>query len=87
MEYREGVREMTLKTLIKEMIAIAEKTNNYDLAELIQSIILTFSSTFNAPSNWRDIGEKLAVEYDIDSWAFNNLELWEYLDDDENEDD
>lgn len=51
----------------------------YDLISFTRELINDFANTINCPSNWRDIGEKLANEYSEDSWVFENLELWNHV--------
>lgn len=67
-----------MEETIKEMIKLAEDECNFDLICSIKDILDGFASTINCPSNWRDLGEKLAAEYPEDSWVYENLELWNY---------
>lgn len=79
-----------MEQTIRNMIDQAEMEENYSLIEYASQIVDELATTINAPSNWRDIGERLAKEYDSDSWVYENMELWnyleEYLDKDESED-
>lgn len=67
-----------MENIIIEMIEKAEENQDAELLELVRSLIEELASTFNAPSNWRDIGEKLAEKYDDESWVYQNLELWDF---------
>ena len=64
--------------IIKNMIKQTYEQDNYDLIENIRQLIYEFADTFNCPSNWRDIGERLAKEYDCSTWVYEELELWDY---------
>ena len=64
--------------IIKSMIQKAESKKDYELAKDIKNLIDELSSTYNAPSNWRDIGEVLAEEINSNSWVYNQLELWNH---------
>ena len=66
--------------IIKNMIRQAYEQDNYDLIENIRQLIYEFADTINCPSNWQDIGERLAQEYDCDTWIYKELGLWNYED-------
>lgn len=68
-----------METTIKLMIEQADTEENYSLIEYVRQLIDKFASTFNCPSDWRNIGEKLAEEYKNNEWVFKQLELWNYL--------
>lgn len=63
---------------IKLMIEQAGIEENYSLIYYVKHIIEDFVDTINCPSNWRDIGERLAKEYDCNSWVYEELGLWDY---------
>lgn len=67
-----------MKELIIEMIDLAVSRHDYDSIIQIKRLIDTMSTTFNAPSDWRSIGEELANEYESGSWAYEELALWNY---------
>ena len=69
-----------MEQTIRNMINQAETEENYSLIEYAKQIVDELATTINAPSNWRDIGEKLADEYNSDSWVYENMELWNYID-------
>ncbi len=50
------------------------------LIEYARQLINKCAITINCLSNWREIGEKLAEEFDPDRWEYENLELWNYID-------
>lgn len=68
-----------MEETIRLMIDQAETDENYSLIEYVKQLIDEFAMTINCPSNWRDIGEKLAEEYDECDWVYENLELWNYM--------
>lgn len=69
--------------IIKSMIAVAEEHHDYEQFENIRELIYKLADTWNCPSNWRDIGEILAKEYDSDSEMYNELSLWNYVDEED----
>lgn len=68
-----------MKNLIKEMIINAKNHNDYELANFIYKLMSEFAVTINCPSNWRDIGEELAEEFNGDEWIMEFCKLYEYL--------
>lgn len=62
------------------MINEAERNEDYNLIEYVKDLILKFATTINCPSNWREIGTTLAETYETDSWTYEELELWNYID-------
>ena len=66
--------------IIKNMIDDAEVNEDYNTIAYVKDLLYKFAETYNCPSNWRDIGERLAQEYDCSSWAYEELELWNYED-------
>lgn len=69
-----------MEQTIRNMINQAETEENYSLIEYARQIVDELATTINCPSNWRNIGEKLAEEYYSDSWVYENMELWNYID-------
>lgn len=69
-----------MEQTIRNMINQAETEENYSLIEYAKQIVDELATTINCSSNWRSIGEKLADEYDSDSWVYENMELWNYID-------
>ena len=56
-----------LKEYLQKLIDISMSIEDYkkqeDLMECIRDILDTLQDTINAPSNWRDIKERLQEEY------------------------
>ena len=77
-----------MENIIKEMIekaiyykeTIRSIDEAYELIRFTRDLIEEFAETINCPSNWRDIGSKLAEEYDTSTWVWEELELWNYVD-------
>lgn len=67
-----------MEDIIRAMIYQAEIENNYSLINYAKQIVDELASTFNAPSNWRNIGEELADEYDETDWVYDQMEFWNY---------
>lgn len=76
-----------MKQIIKDMI---EKSVYYreevgcideafELIRFVRELIDKFAETINCPSNWRSIGEELAEEYKDNLWVYDELELWNYV--------
>lgn len=72
-----------MKETIKNLINIAEKTENidtkYEILEEVKNLIYQLATTYNCPSNWRDIAEELAEEYKNNSFVYETLQLWDYV--------
>ena len=49
-----------MEQTIRLMIEQAETEENYSLIGYVKQLIDEFTTTINCPSNWRDIGSKLA---------------------------
>ena len=71
-----------MKQTIKNLINIAEKTENiniqYEILEEVKKLIYEFATTYNCPSNWRNIAEELAEEYNGNHYIYEALQLWDY---------
>lgn len=65
--------------IIKNMIDDAETNKDCNILSYVKDLLYKLAGTFNCPSNWRNIGERLAKEYDPDSWVYEELKLWEYI--------
>lgn len=71
-----------MKQTIKNLINIAEQTENidtkYEILEEVKSLIYKLATTYNCPSDWRDIAEELAEEYKDNQDIYEALQLWDY---------
>lgn len=70
-----------MEQIIRLMIEQAETEENYSLIGYVKQLIDKFATTINCPSNCRDIGSKLAEEYDCSTWVWEELELWNHEED------
>lgn len=67
-----------MKDIIIEMITKAEDEQDFDLAKIAKNLIDELAGTYNAPSDWRSIGEEIEKEYHGNSWVYEAMGLWEY---------
>lgn len=71
-----------MKETIKNLINIAEKTEDIDIQieilDEVRNLIYDLARTINCPSNWRDIAEELAEEYADNNFVYEALQLWDY---------
>lgn len=67
-----------MKDIIIEMITKAESEQDFDLAKIVKNLIDELAGTYNAPSDWRSIGEEIEKEYHSNSWVYEAMDLWEY---------
>lgn len=67
-----------MKEIIKEMVINANNHHDFELAESVYKLLSELAGTFNAPSNWRDIGEELAEEFNGNDWIMDNCRLYEF---------
>ena len=71
-----------MKETIKNLINIAEQTENidtkYEILEEVKNLIYKLTTTFNCPSDWRDIAGELAEEYKENKFIYEILQLWDY---------
>lgn len=71
-----------MKETIKNLINIAVKTEDLDIKDAIlneiKNLIYELATTYNCPSNWRDIAEELAEEYLNNNDIYEALNLWNY---------
>lgn len=74
-----------MKDTIKNLIKLAEETTDSyaqdELVVAIENLLYTLSTTINCPSDWRDIAEELAEEYNTPEhkWIYESLRLWDYI--------
>lgn len=69
-----------MKETIRKMIERAETEKNVSLIGYVKEILDEFAITINCPNEWSDLGMELAEEYNSDSWVYEKLQLWEYVD-------
>lgn len=67
-----------MEEIILKMVEQAKADGNYDLIDYARRLVEELAKTINCPSNWRDIGEKLAKKYQDDSWVYDQMQLYYY---------
>lgn len=72
-----------MKEQLIELIMKAEEYGCYDLLMIAERIINELATTYNAPSDWRSIGEELIDYYKDNGWVYDGLRLRNYEDDED----
>ena len=72
-----------MKNIVIEIITKAEEEQDFDLAKIAKNLIDELAGTYNAPSDWRNIGEEITKEYNKNSWIYKAMDLWEYEEENE----
>lgn len=67
-----------MENIIREMIESANKHHDEDMADAVYKLLSQFAGTFNCPSIWRDLGERMAEEYAGNDWVMENCKLWDF---------
>lgn len=67
-----------MENIIREMIESANNHHDYEMADVVYKLLSRFSTTFNCPSNWRNLGEQMAQEYAENDWVMENCKLWDF---------
>lgn len=67
-----------MENIIYDMIASAYRHHDYEMAVMAYKLMSEFAVTVNCPSNWRDIGEVMAEEYNGNDWIEENCKLYEF---------
>lgn len=68
---------MLMSTILRDMIVHAEKHHDYEVADFVHRLLEELTTTFNCPSNWRDLAEEIANEH-IDDWVDENCRLYDF---------
>lgn len=64
--------------IICDMIELAAESKDYEMTDKISDLISEFARTINCPSNWRDIGERLANKYRENTDIYDSFNLIDY---------
>ncbi len=67
-----------MENIIQDMIEAAWRHNDREMATHAYKIMSEFASTFNCPSDWRDIGEKMAAHFQGNTWIEENCMLYDF---------
>ena len=57
-----------MKDIIRNILNKAYEEKDLDLANIASDLMGELASTYNCPSNWRDILEELYEEYKNNDW-------------------
>ena len=57
-----------MKEIIKQLLNKAYEEKDLDLANIASDLMGELASTYNCPSNWRDILDELYEEYKNNDW-------------------
>lgn len=68
-----------MKEIIKTMLDKAFEENDLDLAEIANDLMSELASTFNCPSNWRNILDELYEEYKENDWIIESVYEFEIM--------
>ena len=68
-----------MKEIIKSLIQKAIDEQDYNLLRITSVLIYKLTTTYNAPSNWRNIGTELEEVYRDDTWVYDGLDLIDYI--------
>ena len=62
-----------MKDIIRNILDKAYKEKDLDLANIASDLMGELASTYNCPSNWRDILEELYEEYKNNDWIIESV--------------
>ena len=77
-----------MKEIIKNMLNKAYDEKDLNLANIANDLMGELASTFNCPSDWRNVLEELYEEYKGNEWAMESVfefQLMNINEDDEEE--
>lgn len=62
-----------MKDIIRRLLIMASEEQNLELAEIASDLMGELASTYNTPSNWRDILDELHEEFIDNEWLMNSV--------------
>ena len=62
-----------MKDIIRNILDKAYEEKDLDLANIANDLMRELASTYNCPSNWRDILEELYEEYKNNDWIIESV--------------
>jgi len=68
-----------MEETIRQIIMQADDERNLDLVCWVKDILNEFAYAHRCPPDWRRIGAGLVKEYPADSWVYENLELYNFV--------
>lgn len=67
-----------MENIIQDMIWAAWRHHDYEMAAQAYKLMCEFARTLNCPSNWREIGSRMAAEFQGNEWVEENCKLYEF---------
>ena len=74
-----------MKEIIRNMLDKAFEEKDLELANIANDLMGELASTYNCPSNWRDILEELYEEYKNNEWIIKSVYEFGIMADNEEE--
>ena len=68
-----------MKDIIRNILDKAYEEKDLDLANIASDLMGELASTYNCPSNWRDILEELYEEYKNNDWIIESVYEFEIM--------
>lgn len=68
-----------MKEIIRNIFDKAYEEKDLDLANIANDLMGELASTYNCPSNWRDILEELYEEYKNNDWIIEAVYEFEIM--------
>ena len=68
-----------MKDIIRNILDKAYEEKDLDLANIASDLMGELASTYNCPSNWRDILEELYEEYKNNDWIIESFYEFEIM--------
>ena len=68
-----------MKEIIRNMLDKAFEEKDLELANIANDLMGELASTYNCPSNWRDILEELYEEYKNNDWIIEAVYEFEIM--------
>ena len=68
-----------MKDIIRNILDKAYEEKDLDLANIASDLMGELASTYNCPSNWRDILEELYEEYKNNEWIIESVYEFEIM--------
>ena len=62
-----------MKEIIRRMLIKASNEMDLELVEMANDLMSELASTYNAPSNWRDILDELYEEFKDNEWLMESV--------------
>lgn len=67
-----------MENIIQDMIWAAWRHHDCEMAAQAYKLMFEFARTANCPSNWREIGSRMAAEFQGNEWVEENCKLYEF---------